>query len=91
MKFSETLTKLREKAKLTRYGLAREADIDDAYVLRLESGERQHPSRDAVLKLGQALMNASPKVSLKDVDRLLNAAGHGPIRRDRVTIHRHKK
>ena len=42
MKFSETLTKLREKAKLTRYGLAREADIDDAYVLRLESGERQH-------------------------------------------------
>ncbi len=89
MKFDEALQKTRKKAKLTPYGLARDAQVDSGYVYRLERGEQIHPSRDIVLRLGQALLDSSGDISLTDVDQLLQAAGYGPLPRNRVSI-RHR-
>ena len=87
MAFAKVLVKLRKKAKLTTYGLAREAWVDYGYLWRLEKGERHKPSRDLVLRLAQTLLDNSGAISFpKDVDRLLRAAGYGPLPRNRVSI-----
>ena len=40
MNFAKTLKKLRTKAKMTGYALARESRVDPTYLARLESGEK---------------------------------------------------
>ncbi len=86
MRFGKCLRKVREKAKITIYRLAYDAQTDWIYVKRLEIEERKHPGREMVLRLGQALLNNSGDVTLDDVDRLLKAAGYGPLPRNRVSI-----
>ena len=84
MKLAKLLKKLRKKTKLTCYALARVANVDPTYLGRLERGERRHPSKEFLLRLGKALWDNSPKISRKDIDRLLKAAGHSPMRRDGI-------
>jgi len=91
MAFGKELEKVRKKAKLSNYGLARDAHVDAAYVWRLETGEKQNPSREIVLRLGQTLLDSSGHISLKDVDRLMKAAGYGPVPRKNITIRKFKK
>ena len=81
MSFANTLKALRVKAGKSRYRLARYSAVDQAYLLRLETGERSRPSRDVVLMIGFALVENSSTVSLDDVDELLLAAGYAPLRR----------
>ena len=86
MKFAKTLKKLRNKAKLTRYALGRDSGVDPTYLARLERGEKVRPGRPLTLRIGQALLDNSGKISLKDVDRLLKAAGYEPLPRNHVSI-----
>ena len=81
MKFNDTLMKLRQRAGKSKYRLAQFSGIDQAYVLRLESGDRSNPSRDVVLMLALALVENSQAISIDDVDDLLLAAGYAPFRR----------
>ncbi len=78
--FSRTLNKLREQAGKSRYQLAQYSGLDQAYLSRLESGERQNPSRDVVMKLALALTAGSERVSIDDVNALLLAGGYAPLR-----------
>ena len=50
--FSKILKDLMDKSGKTRYRLARSSGVDEAYIFRLESGERRNPTRDLVVKLG---------------------------------------
>jgi len=59
MSFAKTLKKLRKKAKMTRYFLARESGDNATYLARLESGAKVHPGRHLVLRIGQALLDNS--------------------------------
>jgi transcriptional regulator with XRE-family HTH domain len=90
MSFADTLRKTRTKAKMTRYRLAEEAQADPSHLARLERGERSNPRRDLVLRLGQAMLDYSGDISLKDVDRLLQSAGYGPLPRERISITRQR-
>ena len=78
--FSGTLKKLRAQSGKSRYRLAHYSGLDEAYVGRLESGERQNPSRDTVMKLALALVAESTRVSIHDVNELLLAGGYAPLR-----------
>ena len=78
--FSRTLKRLRSKAGKTRYKLAQYSGLNEAYVLRLETGERQNPSRDTVVKLGLALVANSSTISISDINELLLAGGYAPLR-----------
>lgn len=80
MTFGETLKNLRSKSGKSRYRLAQYSGLDEAYVLRLESGQRQNPSRDTVMKLCLALVSSSDVVNLRDVNALLLAGGYAPLR-----------
>ncbi len=80
-RFSEKLRMLREKARKSKYRVAQYSGIDQAYILRLETGEKANPSRDVVLMLGFALAHNSDAVEIDDVDELLLSAGYAPFRR----------
>ena len=78
--FSLLLKRLRERSNKSRYKLAQFSGVTEAYLLRLESGERQNPSREMVMKLAFALVAGSSEVALNDVNELLLAAGYAPLR-----------
>ena len=77
--FSSLLKRIRDDAGKSRYSLAQFSGVDEAYILRLESGERQNPSRDVVVKLALALVSNSQSVTVHDVNGLLLAANHAPL------------
>lgn len=77
--FSLLLRKLRERSKKSRYKLAQFTGANEAYLHRLESGERQNPSREMVMKLALALVADSSSVTLEDVNELLLSAGYAPL------------
>ena len=78
--FCRALKRLRAKAEATRYKLAQYSGLNEAYVLRLESGERKNPSRDTVMKLSLALVANSRMISINDVNELLLAGGYAPLK-----------
>ena len=78
--FGMALRGLREQSGKSRYNLTQFTGVNESYLLRLESGERQNPSRDVVMKLGLALVANSSKVSMHEVNELLLTAGYAPLR-----------
>ena len=85
--FGETLKNLRLKAGKSRYRLAQYGGIDQAYIQRLETGEKNNPGRDVVLMLAFAPVENSDSVTVYDVDELLLAAGYAPFRRRGERVH----
>ena len=81
MSFAETLKQLRKKTGKSRYKLAQWSGLSEAYLLRLETGERAGPSRDVVLMLALALAADCNNIDLFDIDEFLWSAGYAPLRR----------
>jgi len=80
MTFGETMKELRKRAGKSRYRLAQFSGVDQAYLLRLEAGERNNPSRDLVLTVALSLVQDSAILTLDDVDEMLLSAGYAPLR-----------
>lgn len=70
-KFGE---RARQRGK-TQAQIARDAWLDESYVSRLLSGERDGPSRDALILLG----NWGLELAVEEVDELLMAADYKPL------------
>ena len=86
MQFSEQLKLLRLKAGKSRYRLAQYSGLNEAYILRLESGARTNPSRDVVSMLALALAQGVSPIEIWDLDALLLSADYAPLRRRGVGI-----
>ena len=80
MTFADALRTLRLKSGKSKYRLAQYSGIDQAYIHRLETGERNNPSREVVLMLAFALVENSRSVDIEDIEELLLAAGYAPLR-----------
>ena len=79
--FGKKLCSLRRKCGRSRYNLARFSGLSEAYILRLETGERRNPSRDVVIMLALSLVRASDVFEVWDIDELLTSASYAPLRR----------
>jgi hypothetical protein len=55
--------------------IARDAWLDESYVSRLISGERMHPSRDALILLGAWGL----ELAVHELDEVLLAADYKPL------------
>ena len=64
----------RQKGK-TQAQIARDAWLDESCVSRLLSGERDNPSRDALILLGSWGL----ELAVEEVDELLMAADYKPL------------
>ena len=80
MEFSARLKRLRLATGKSKYELAKFAGLDQAFLGRLETGERG-PSRETALKIGIALVHGSDSITLEDIDDLLFDAGFAPLTR----------
>ena len=79
--FGHHLELLRRRSGKSRYRLAQYTGLDQAYLMRLETGERSSPSRDVVIMLGLAIAENVDSVGVHDIDELLLAAEFAPLRR----------
>ncbi len=79
--FGKALQTLRKKTGKSRYNLARFSGISEAYILRLETGERSNPSRDVVLMIALSLVQTSNQLEFWDIENLLLAADYAPLHR----------
>lgn len=79
MNFAYKLRVLRTKAEKSRYRLWQLTGLDQAFLLRLEKGEK-NPSRNTVILLGLALMHDCGKISCDEIDELLLSAEYAPLR-----------
>ena len=70
---------LREKGDKSRYAIARFTGLDEAYLKRLESGERRNPSRETVIKIALALVCGTTVITMQDIYALMLSAGHAPL------------
>ena len=73
--FSEIFSKLLAKSKVSCYQIGQYADIDEAYLSRLKSGEKQNPSAKAILKISIGLAHFGKNIKLADIEGLLNSIG----------------
>ena len=71
--FASTLRRYRLRSGLSQNALAKVVGIDASYINRLESGEREAPTREVAHALARALA-----LFPEEVDCLLFAAGHVP-------------
>jgi HTH-type transcriptional regulator, competence development regulator len=69
--FGLLLQRLREERRLSLRELGQLAEIDHAYIYRLESGEKESPSEEALTKLIRAL-----KAPKREADMLRYLATH---------------
>jgi transcriptional regulator with XRE-family HTH domain len=82
MEFARVLKKLRTKSGKSRYELSKLTALDQAFLGRLETGEK-NPSRDTVLKLGFALVHNNSMISMSSswLLNLLHSGNCSPGRR----------
>ena len=52
--------------------------VDESYVRRLISGERRRPGERVAVNLALSLAEYSAKISSRDAERLIKAAGYEP-------------
>jgi transcriptional regulator with XRE-family HTH domain len=81
MGFGVMLKRLRAKAGKSRYKLAQWTGLSEAYLLRLENGERNNPGRDVVLLIALALVYDSPAIDVYDIEELMLSADYAPLRK----------
>ena len=79
--FGKKLATLRHKSGRSRYSLAKFSGLSEAYILRLETGQRRNPSRDVVIMIALSLVQSSDVFELWDIDELLTSASYAPLRR----------
>jgi transcriptional regulator with XRE-family HTH domain len=71
--FGSTLRLFRLRAGYSQNALAKIVCINASYVNRLETGEREAPTREVAAAIGRSL-----NLGVEDTDRLMFAAGHVP-------------
>jgi len=72
---SQRFSKLLDKSNVTCYQISQYAHLDQAYLSRLKTGQRQNPSPETIIKISLALVHFSDDISLYDIERLFKAAG----------------
>ncbi len=65
----------RARLAKSQAAIARDAWLDESYVSRLFSGQRNHPSRDALILLSAFGL----ELPVEDVDEILLAADYKPL------------
>ena len=78
--FSVVFTGLLTRFSVTCYEIGEYTGLDQAYLSRLQSGERTNPSSETIMKIGLALAHFSEKITLHDLESLFRSVGHSLFR-----------
>ncbi|MGD9118063.1 MAG: hypothetical protein PVJ08_04935 [Dehalococcoidia bacterium] len=73
--FSKVFSDLIKKSGTTCYKINKFVGVDQGYLKRLRSGERQNPSPEIILKISLALMHFSYNITYGDIQELYGSVG----------------
>jgi hypothetical protein len=73
--FSKVFSDLIKKSGTTCYQIYKFTGINQAYLKRLRSGERQNPSPEIILKISLALTHFGNKITIGDIQELFGSVG----------------
>ena len=73
--FTEAFSKLITKSGVTPYKIGQFTQLDQAYLSRLKSGERNNPSPETIVKIGLAICHFNDEIKLSDIEILFNSTG----------------
>ena len=73
--FAEVFSKLIAKSRVTGYQIFQFTHIDQAYIGRLKSGERNNPSPETIVKIGLAICHFNNKIKISEIEVLFKSVG----------------
>ena len=73
--FSKVFSALLQQAHVSCYQISQYTHLDQGYLNRLKTGEKQNPSPETVMKISLALTHYSSQVRLYDIQRLFRSVG----------------
>jgi len=80
--FSKVFSTLLEKSRISCYQISQYTHLDQAYLSRLKTGEKQNPGPETVIKISLALAHYSKNIQLHDIQNLFKSVGRSIINRD---------
>jgi transcriptional regulator with XRE-family HTH domain len=73
--FSQAFSKALQKTGASCYEVSQYSQVDQAYLSRLRSGEKDDPSAETIMRICLGFAHCSPAFSLWDAERLFNSVG----------------
>ena len=73
--FVEAFSKLMARTSATCYQIHQFTHLDQAYLSRLKSGERNIPSLETIIKICLAICHFDYKIKLSDIETLFKSTG----------------
>jgi len=73
--FTEVFLKLVTKSGVTPYQIHQFTHLDQAYLGRLKSGEKNNPSPETIVKIGLAICHFNAKVKISEIEVLFKSVG----------------
>ena len=73
--FSKAFSALLQKTGVTPYQISQYTHINQSYLSRLKTGEKQNPSPEAVIKISLAFTHFCNEVRLYEIQRLFKSLG----------------
>lgn len=73
--FSREFSRILQETGLSCYRITQFTNLDEGYLSRLKSGEKQNPSAETLMKICLALTHYSEQVTIHDMNQLFKATG----------------
>ncbi len=73
--FAEVFSKLIAKSVVTGYQIHQFTHLDQAYLGRLKSGEKNNPSPETIVKIGLAICHFNDKIKISEIEVLFRSVG----------------
>jgi len=73
--FAEAFSRLLAKSGVTGYQIHRFTQLDQGYLSRLKSGEKNSPSPETIVKIGLAICHFNDKIKISDIEVLFKSEG----------------
>ena len=77
--FSREFSRILQESNLTCYKISQFTGLDEGYLSRLKSGEKQNPSPETLMKISLALTHYIERVTTHDINQLFKATGRSII------------
>ena len=80
--FSGVFSALLQETGISCYKISQYTHLDQSYLSRLKTGEKQNPSPETVIKISLALAHYSNQVRLHDIQKLFKSVGRSILTSD---------
>ena len=74
--FTRIFREFVKKSGVSSHEISKYAHVDEPYVYHLLKGDKKNPSPEIVIRIGFALARLSDKITIDELDELIESIGH---------------